>query len=428
MLDLRFIESNLEKVKANLAQRGGGADLVANLDRLNNLNIQRKELIQITDQLKNQRNQISKEFGLLKKKGEDVGELSKTMSSLKEKLDVDDKALSDLETQVQELLLSFPNLLSSDVPAGKDESENKEVARWGSPRVFDFTPKAHWEIGENLDIIDLKRGAKLTGSRFYVLKNYGAKLERALINFFLDQYGGKGYEEVWTPFMVNRKTMTGTGQLPKFEEELFKIEGLDYFLIPTAEVPVTNLYADEILCAQNLPQKHCCFTACFRKEAGSYGKDTRGIIRVHQFNKVELVKFTRPENSESEHALLLKDISGSLELLGLPYRVMLLCSGDTGFSAQKCYDIEVWLPSEQKYREISSISNFGEFQARRASIRYQAEDGKKAFVHTLNGSGLAVGRTMVAILENYQNPDGSVTIPEALVPYMGGVKIIGGKA
>ena len=428
MLDLKFIESNLEQVKSNLSQRGGGAELVANIERLNSLNIRRKELIQITDQLKNQRNQISKEFGLLKKKGEDVSELSKSMASLKEKLDGDDKALSELENQVQELLLSFPNLLTADVPAGRDETENKEVSRWGSPRSFDFTPKAHWEIGENLDIIDLKRGAKLTGSRFYVLKNYGAKLERALINFFLDQYGGKGYEEVWTPFMVNRKTMTGTGQLPKFEDELFKIEGLDYFLIPTAEVPVTNLYAEEILPLSTLPLKHCCFTACFRKEAGSYGKDTRGIIRVHQFNKVELVKFTRPEDSDNEHAKLLKDITASLEILDLPYRVMLLCSGDTGFSAQKCYDIEVWLPSEQKYREISSISNFGDFQARRASIRYQAEDGKKPFVHTLNGSGLAVGRTMVAILENYQNPDGSVTIPEALIPYMGGVKIIGGKA
>lgn len=425
MLDVKLIEKDPELAKQQLKNRNMSPDAV---DQIISLNQKKSSVLKETEALRNQRNVISKEFGELKKKGGDVSGLTEKIETLKANLSVQEEELAKLEKELVEILLMIPNHLAPEVPVGKDETENKEIRKYGTPKTFDFAPKAHWELGEKLDIIDLARGAKLTGSRFYVLKKYGARLERALINFFLDFYSERGYQEIWPPYMVNSKTMTGTGQLPKFKDDLFKIEGLDYYLIPTAEVPVTNLYADEVLEEENIPQYFCSFTACFRKEAGAYGKDTKGIIRVHQFSKVELVKFVSADKSEEEHEKLLKNVTEALETLGLAYRVILLCSGDTGFSAKKCYDVEVWLPSEKKYREISSVSNFGDFQARRANIKYKTKDKQRAFVHTLNGSGLAVGRTMVAILENYQNADGSITIPEALVPYMNGLKKIGGNS
>jgi len=333
------------------------------------------------------------------------------------------------ERELQEFLMTIPNLPHLSVPAGKDASDNVEVKRWGDIPTFDFEPKAHWDLGEALGILDFKTGAKICGARFTLYWDLGAQLERALINFMLDLHTREhGYREVLPPFIVNRKTMTGTGQLPKFEEELFKVEGTDYFLIPTAEVPVTNIHQDEVLEEKRLPLYYTAYTPCFRKEAGSYGKDTRGLIRQHQFNKVELVKFTTPENSYEELEKLLCDAEEILKRLSLPYRVVNLCAGDLGFSASKTYDIEVWLPGQNTYREISSCSNFEDFQARRAKIRYRvAGKSKTEYVHTLNGSGLAVGRTLVAILENFQQADGSVLIPEALKSYMNGVERIGNK-
>jgi seryl-tRNA synthetase len=370
----------------------------------------------------------SKKVGELKRSGKlrEAEELQLSLKSLSEQV----KQLSEKRNQVEEelrnFLLNIPNIPHSSVPYGKDSSDNVEMRRWGEPRKFDFTPKDHVEIGKELDILDLDRAAKIAGARFALYKGLGARLERALINFMIDLHTNHhGYIEVLPPFIANRESFIGTGNLPKFEEDLFKLEGTDFFLVPTAEVPVTNIHRNEILPEEELTKKYVAYTPCFRKEAGSYGKDVRGIIRQHQFNKVELVKFTTPDSSYEELESLTQDAAHVLELLELPYRILLLCTGDLGFASAKTYDIEVWIPSENTYREISSCSNFEDFQARRANIRYRPKDGgKPRFVHTLNGSGLAVGRTVVAILENYQESDGSVTIPKVLVPYMGGIEKI----
>lgn len=425
MLDLREIEKEPEILIKSLKKRCF-KEADETVSKLLDLNTSRKDLIQKADQLRAERKQISKEFGKLKKNNEDVSELSAKSEALKSELEKIEENLNNIQADVDQILYSIPNILAEEVPEGKDDTQNVEIYKWGEPKKFEFKPLAHWELGEKSGLIDLKRGAKLAGSRFYVLWKEAAKLERALINFFLDEASKDGYEEIWPPYMANTATLTGTGQLPKFEEDLFKIADTDYYLIPTAEVPVTNLYASETVKESDLPIKHAAFTACFRKEAGSYGKDTKGIVRVHQFSKVELVKISAPEQSEKEHELLLKNATNLLELLNLPYRVVLLCGGDTGFSARKCYDIEVWIPSENKYREISSVSNFGDFQARRAGIKVKG-DKSKCFAHTLNGSGLAVGRAMVAIFENYQNEDGTITIPEVLREYMRGIEKIGGR-
>jgi seryl-tRNA synthetase len=374
--------------------------------------------------MKNEKNELSDEIARLKKGGfnpsdkiEHLRMLGKTIENIEQQLRV-------VEKEWEDRLLMMPNIPHSTVPVGKGDEENKVVRVWGEKPAFDFQPLAHWDIGEKLDILDFKRAAKITGSRFTLYKSLGALLERALINFMLDLHTKEGYIEVLPPFMVNRETMTGTGQLPKFEEELFKLEGLDYFLIPTAEVPVTNIHRDEILREDELPLKYVSYTPCFRKEAGAHGKDTRGLTRQHQFNKVEIVKFAHPEKSYQELEGLLQDAENVLKQLRIHYRVSMLCTGDLGFSASKTYDIEVWLPGQNIYREISSCSNFESFQARRAKIRYRKTGGKIDFVHTLNGSGLAVGRTVMAIMENFQKSDGSITIPEVLRPYMHGISQI----
>jgi len=418
MLDIKFIRKNLDKVEEMLKKR----NLDLNLDEFKKLEEQRRNLIVQTEQLKSERNNKNKEIAKLKKEGKLADKEIEEMQKLSDKIKELDNLLKEVEEKVNNFLLNIPNMLHESVPEGKDENDNVEYKKWGEKPNFSFTPRPHWEIGEKLDILDFKRGAKLTGARFTLYKGDGALLERALINFMLEVHTQEhGYIETLPPFMVNRTTMTGTGQLPKFEEDLFKIEGLDYFLIPTAEVPVTNIFQDEILREEDLPIYMTAYTPCFRKEAGSYGKDTKGLIRQHQFNKVELVKFSKPENSYEELEKLLENAEEILKRLGLHYRVVTLCSGDTGFSASKTYDIEVWLPGQNCYREISSCSNFEDFQARRAKIRFKRK-GKKGteFVHTLNGSGLAVGRTLVAILENFQQEDGSVIIPEVLRKYMYG--------
>jgi seryl-tRNA synthetase len=369
---------------------------------------------------------VSDEVSQKKRKGEDAADLIAEMKKVSQELKGLDGVVEEKEKALQEILLFIPNLPHSSVPKGTEASENAEVRRWGEIPKFDFEPKAHWDIGEDLGILDFKTGAKIAGARFTLYLDLGAKLERALINFMLDLHTKEhGYREVLPPFMVNRTTMTGTGQLPKFEEELFKIEGLDYFLIPTAEVPVTNIHQDEVLEEEVLPLYYTAYTPCFRREAGSYGKDTRGLIRQHQFNKVELVKFAKPEQSYEELEKLVTDAEEVLKRLKLPYRVVNLCTGDLGFSASKTYDLEVWLPGQETFKEISSCSNFEDFQARRAKIRYRISGKSKTeYVHTLNGSGLAIGRTLVAILENYQQANGSVVIPEVLRPYMDGVERI----
>jgi len=384
---------------------------------------ERRKTIQEWERLRSLQKKVSDEVSRKKKEGQDASELIEEMKKVSQELKELDSVIEEKEKSLQDFLLIVPNLPHASVPAGKDSSDNVEIRRWGEIPKFDFEPKPHWDIGEELRILDFKSGAKITGARFTLYLDLGAKLERALINFMLDLHTREhGYREVLPPFMVNRTTMTGTGQLPKFEEELFKVEGTDYFLIPTAEVPVTNIHQDEVLEERTLPLSYAAYTPCFRKEAGSYGKDTRGLIRQHQFNKVELVKFTTPESSYDELEKLLSDAEEVLKRLKLPYRVVNLCSGDLGFSASKTYDIEVWLPGQNTFKEISSCSNFEDFQARRAKIRYRiAGKNKTEFVHTLNGSGLAVGRTLVAILENYQQADGSVIIPEALRPYLYGV-------
>ncbi|MEZ4548407.1 MAG: serine--tRNA ligase [Thermodesulfobacteriota bacterium] len=421
MLDSKFVEDNLEKVIQGMKNRGAAFDA----DRFGELASGRRQIIKEVEDLEFKRNTGSKKFGELKRKGEhdEAEKLQAELKDLSDKIKSLDSERTRIEGEFREFLLGVPNLPDDSVPIGKDASGNVEVRKWGEPRNFGFTPKDHVEIGKALDIIDLDRAAKITGARFALYKGAGARLERALINFMLDLHTGEhGYREVLPPFMANSASFIGTGNLPKFEEDLFKINNTDYYLVPTAEVPVTNIHRDEILDGGELPVKYAAYTPCFRSEAGSYGKDVRGIIRQHQFNKVELVKFSDPDNSFDELEALTADAARVLELLGIPYRVMLLCTGDMGFSSTKTYDIEVWVPSENTYREISSCSNFADFQARRASIRYRPTGGgKPRLVHTLNGSGLAVGRTLLAILENFQEEDGSVVIPEKLRPYMGGL-------
>lgn len=425
MLDAKYLRDNLEKVRERLLKRGE----VPGLERFAELDAERREVLHEVEALKNKRNVASEEIGRLKKEGvaaEAIEARAAEMKGVSVRIKGLDDRLSLIEEELRSVLYNIPNIPHESVPVGSSDKDNIEIKRWGNRREFSFQPRPHWEIGESLDILDFDRGAKITGARFTLYKGLGARLERALINFMLDLHTERhGYTEVLPPFMVNRESMTGTGQLPKFEEDLFKIEGLDYFLVPTAEVPVTNIYREEILSESELPIKYTAYTPCFRKEAGSYGKDTRGLIRQHQFNKVELVKFTTPERSYEELEALLADAEDVLQKLGLPYRVVVLCTGDMGFSSAKTYDIEVWLPGQDVYREISSCSNFEEFQARRAGIRFRrGEKSKPEIVHTLNGSGLAVGRTLVAILENCQQEDGSVVVPEALRPYMGGTERI----
>jgi seryl-tRNA synthetase len=439
MLDLVFVRANFELVEEKLRARG--ADPAALLGDFRALDKNRREAITTSEQCKARRNELSQQVGALKKAGkhDEAAAVMDETRVLKDKLDELDKTAASLDEQMRLALARVPNLTRDEVPVGASEADNQVVKFWGEPRKFDFAPKPHWEVGESLGILDLERAAKLSGARFAVYMGAGARLERALISFMLDLHTHQhGYTEVLPPFMVNSKSLFGTGQLPKFAEDLFRCSDADadaatrgefkdndHWLIPTAEVPVTNLYRDEILDAARLPISLTAYTPCFRAEAGAAGKDTRGIIRQHQFQKVELVKFTRPEESDAQHEKLTRDAEEILEALGLPYRRVLLCTGDTGFSSTKTYDLEVWLPGQNLYREISSCSNFDAFQARRANIRFRtAAGGAKArleFVHTLNGSGLAVGRTWLAILENYQQPDGTVTIPEALRPYIGGL-------
>ena len=422
MLELRFIRENIELVRQKCELRHLDPSL---LERFSQSDGKRLELLAQVEALKNQRNTVSKEIAQLKKEGahEAAEARIQEMKAVSEQIKNLDTRLAQIEEELQAVIMAIPNLCDDSVPAGASEADNVEIKRWGEPPVFSFTALPHWELGEKLDILDFETAAQLAGARFAVLKGFGARLSRALVNFFLDLHTQRhGYSEVLPPFLVNSSAMTGTGQLPKFSADLFRIEGWDLWLIPTAEVPVTNLYANQTLTEEQLPLKHTAYTPCFRSEAGSYGKDTRGLIRQHQFEKVELVKFTSPEQSAQELESLLTDAEEVLQLLELPYRVVSLCAGDLGFSAAKTYDIEVWLPAQDTYREISSCSSMGDFQARRMQARFKDEAGKNQLVHTLNGSGLAVGRTLVAVLENYQNADGSVTVPEVLRPYMGGLE------
>jgi seryl-tRNA synthetase len=434
MLDIKFIRENLEFVKQAMRDRGlvvydkkeiptltdEKLEGALNFHQLVELDEQRRNVLKEADELKNKRNLVSEEVGRFKRQEKDASELINEMKVVSEKIREFDEEIKVLDENINELLLTIPNIPDETVSKGKDETKNTEIKRWGEPKHFDFEPLNHWDIGEMLEIIDFERAAKIAGARFSLTKGFGAKLERALMNFMLDLNTSKGYKEVFPPIIVNRESMTGTGQLPKFEMELFRIADPEFYLIPTAEVPVTNIHRDEILSEKDLPIYYTAYTPCFRREAGSYGKDVRGLIRQHQFNKVELVKFVKPEDSYNELESLTKDAEDILQKLELPYRVVALCTGDLGFAAAKTYDLEVWLPAQQKYREISSCSNFTDFQARRANIRFKRE-GKKGteFVHTLNGSGLAIGRTLVAVLENYQQKDGSVVVPEVLRPYMG---------
>lgn len=418
MLDLKKIRTNPQEVKDALRRRNTDYDAV--IDELLEIDVKRREISTKADNMKAQQNAASKKIPMLKKAGEDVSAIMEEMKSLSEQVKECNAELSVLEEKQRYLLLTIPNTPNADIPDGKDDSDNVEIRRWGEPKAFDFEAKAHWDIGADLGILDPETAGKVTGARFHFYRGLGARLERAVINYYLDTHTENGYTEILPPFMVNRASMTGTGQLPKFEEDAFKVDNTDYFLIPTAEVPVTNIHRDEIIDGSQLPIKYCAYSACFRGEAGSAGRDTRGLIRQHQFNKVELVKFADPEHSYEELESLTNDAERVLQGLGLPYRVVCLSSGDIGFSSAKTYDIEVWLPSYNRYCEISSCSNFEDYQARRASIRFKKSAGDKAqLVHTLNGSGVAIGRTVAAILENYQNEDGSVTVPEALRPYMG---------
>lgn len=422
MLDLKYVRDHLDLVEQRLAQRGTAISLAD----FRQLDARRRELLGRSEALKAEKNQVSALIGRSKDKSALQDEIARMKTVSAEIKELDD-SLRQVSDDLQQRLMLIPNLPHEDCPVGAGEEDNLVVRHWGEPPAFGFEPKPHWELGEQLDILDFERAGKLTGARFALYKGAGARLERALINFMLDLHTERHkYVEMLPPFMVNRASMTGTGQLPKFEDDLFHVEGPDYFLIPTAEVPVTNIHRDEILAAEQLPLCYTAYTPCFRKEAGAHGRDTRGLIRQHQFNKVELVKFVQPQDSDAELVRLLTDAEAVLQQLGLPYRVVDLCTGDIGFSAARTFDIEVWLPGQQAYREISSCSNFRDFQARRAGIRYRPQEGAKPeFVHTLNGSGLAVGRTLVAVLENYQQADGRVGIPEALRPYMGGMEVIG---
>ncbi len=422
MLDIKLIRTNPNMVKQAMKNRG--ADMDAIIDELLQIDVQRRDVMARAESMKAQQNDMTKQIPRLKKEGADIASVMEEMKQLSANIKLADAEVSALNEKQNRILMQIPNINHESVPVGKDDSENVEVRRWGTPRQFDFEPQPHWDIGAQLDILDPQTAAKVTGARFHFYKKAGAKLERAIMNFFLDTHTANGYTEVRPPFIVNRASMTGTGQLPKFEEDAFKLDGLDYFLVPTAEVPVTNMYRDQILNGAALPLSYCAYTACFRAEAGSAGKDTRGLIRQHEFSKVELVKFTKPEQGYEELEKLTNNAEELLVKLGLPYRVMALCTGDTGFSSAKTYDLEVWLPSYNRYVEISSCSCYSDFQARRANIKYKNDIKDKAqYVYTLNGSGLAVGRTMAAVIENYQNPDGSVTIPEVLRPYMGGTII-----
>ena len=417
MLDIKLIRENPDLVKRAMKTRN--KDMDALVDEILEIDARRRELSAKRDQLKARQNAAGKMIPQLKKEGKDTSELMAEMNAVKDAIKADDEELTALENKQKSIMYEFPNIPSETTPIGKDDSENVEIRRWGEPRKFDFEAEAHWDIGARLGILDPETAAKVTGARFHFYKGLGARLERSIINFYLNTHTEHGYTEIFPPFMVNRASMTGTGQLPKFEEDAFKLTN-DYFLIPTAEVPVTNMHRDEILDGSRLPLKYCAYSACFRAEAGSAGRDTRGLIRQHQFNKVELVKFVKPEDSYKELESLTNDAERVLQLLGLPYRVVALSTGDIGFSSAKTYDIEVWMPSYGRYVEISSCSNFEDFQARRASIRYKEDAKSKAtLVHTLNGSGVAIGRTVAAILENYQNADGSVTVPEVLREYMG---------
>ncbi len=425
MLDLRFVREHLTEVEAALRNRG----LTITLDEFREREVERRRLLAELDGLRHERNRLSEEVGKKKKARAPSQETEPLMARVKEinqRLKLLEEQVAEQETWVRDYLLNLPNLPHESVPLGADSDDNVVVRRWGEPPQFDFEPRPHWELGERLGILDFERAAKITGARFALLKGAGALMERALINFMLDLHTRRHrYVEVWPPFMTNRAAMTGTGQLPKFRDDLFKLEDWDYFLVPTAEVPVTNIHREEILAEQDLPRYYTAYTPCFRSEAGSYGKDVRGLIRQHQFDKVELVKFTTPENSWVELEGLVRDAETVLQELELPYQVVALCTGDMGFASAKTYDLEVWLPGQNLYREISSCSNFTDYQARRAAIRFKRHQGSGTeLVHTLNGSGLAVGRTMVAILENCQREDGSVIIPEKLRPYMGGLEII----
>lgn len=423
MLDLKFVRRNPEVVREALRKRGYEEQLV---EEILQADAAWREKLVVLEQLKNRRNTVSEEIGRLKKAGREAADLVAEMRDLGSRIKDLETAVREREAEIQKKLLNIPNIPHPSVPFGRDAGENVEVSRWGTPRDFSFSPRPHWEIGRLTDILDFERAGKVSGARFVFYRGLGAALERAVISFMLDLHTREhGYTELFPPFLVNGASMTGTGQLPKFAAEIFKIEGEELYLIPTAEVPVTNYHREEILDGRLLPLKYAAYSACFRAEAGAAGKDTRGLIRHHQFNKVELVKFTRPEESDDELESLLQDAEEVLRRLGLPYRVIVLCTGDLGFAAAKTYDIEVWLPGCGDYREISSCSNFTDFQARRANIRYRPHPRAKAeLVHTLNGSGLAVGRTVAAILENYQEADGAVVIPEVLRPYLGGLEKI----
>ncbi|HWP24185.1 MAG TPA: serine--tRNA ligase [Candidatus Binatia bacterium] len=423
MLDVRLLRENLDEVKARMATRGVRIDwnLFVALDR------ERREALANIERLKEKKNRLSGEIGKVKKSGGDATALMREVEEVSEAIRAGEGPLADVEARFEQFLLILPNLPHPSVPVGKNSDDNREVRRWGEPPRFDFAPLNHWDIGEQLEILDFGRAAKIAGARFAVYRDAGARLERALINFMLDLHTGEhGYKEMLPPALVNRAALVGTGQLPKFEDDLFHLAPGDYFLIPTAEVPLTNLHREEILEREALPIKYVAYTPCFRSEAGSYGKDVRGLIRQHQFDKIEMVKFTEPESSYDELESMTRNAEEVLKRLRLPYRVVELCTGDMGFASAKTYDLEVWLPGQNTYREISSCSNCEDFQARRANIRYRKDKkARPSFVHTLNGSGLAVGRTLVAILENYQQKDGSVVIPDALRPYMGGLERIG---
>lgn len=419
MLEMKRLRSDLEGIKQALKNRGGD---FAELDKFSELDEQRRALLAQSETLKNKRNTVSEEIGRKKQQKENADELIQEMKAVGDQIKEFDDQLRQIEEQLEQILMGIPNVPHESVPIGQSEEDNAVVRHWGEKTPFSFEPKAHWDVAAELDILDFESAAKVTGSRFVFFKGLGARLERAVTQFMLDLHVDQhGYEEMQPPYIVNRASLTGTGQLPKFAEDVFKLEGTDYFLIPTSEVPVTNYYRGDILTGDQLPIKYTAYSPCFRSEAGSAGRDTRGLIRQHQFNKVELVKFAHPDRSYEELEKLTADAEHVLQLLGLPYRVVNLCTGDIGFSAAKTYDLEVWLPSYNTYREISSCSNFEDFQARRANIRFRREaKSRPEFVHTLNGSGLAVGRTVAAILENYQQEDGSVLIPEVLRPYMGG--------
>lgn len=420
MLDIKRIRTNTEEVNKLLKRRGDYS-----VDKIVELDAERREYLKKAEEGKAEQNKVSKQIPIMKKEGKDVSELLKEMKELSGEVKEYNSKVGELEEKISDLILSIPNTPNKDVTVGKDENDNKELIKVGTPREFDFEAKAHWDLGVDLGLLDFERAVKISGARFSMFTGMGAKLERALISFMLDTHTiGNDYVEISPPFMVNRTSMTGTGQLPKFEEDAFNIKNNDYFLIPTAEVPVTNIHRGEILNEEDLPKYFTAYTPCFRAEAGSAGRDTRGLIRNHQFDKVELVKLAKPDNSYEELEDLTLEARKILDLLEIPYRVIELCTGDLGFSAAKTYDIEVWLPSYNRYVEISSCSNFEDYQARRANIRYRDKDGNVNFVHTLNGSALAVGRTFAAVIENYQNADGSVTVPKALRSYLGGMEVI----